>query len=107
MFIVVSCTGVHGFEEKSKFHVPEYMDLKKKQNIMYPGTWIGRKNKIPCTGVHESERKKILCVAQVVGEGRHKKNIFFGNFFQHVKKLINFRTFVKIKVAKFKLNHLG
>jgi hypothetical protein len=59
----ILCTGVHGFEEKSKFHVPRvhgfeektkyhvpgYMDLKKKQNIMYPGTWIGRKTKIPCT----------------------------------------------------------
>ena len=51
--INISCTPVHGFEEKSKFHVPGYMDLKKKQNIMYPGTWIWRKNKIPCTGVHE------------------------------------------------------
>ena len=38
--INISCTPVHGFEEKSKFHVPGYMDLKKKQNIMYPGTWI-------------------------------------------------------------------
>ena len=38
--IKISCTGVHGFEEKSKFHVPGYLDLKKKQNIMYPGTWI-------------------------------------------------------------------
>ena len=32
---------------------------------------------------------------------------FFGNFFQHVKKLINFWNFVKIKVAKFKLNQTG
>jgi hypothetical protein len=32
--IQISCTGVHGFEEKSKFHVLGYMDLKKKQNIM-------------------------------------------------------------------------
>ena len=30
-----------------------------------------------------------------------------GNFFKHVKKLFNFWNFVKIKVAKFKLNHLG
>ena len=30
----------------------------------------------------------------------------FGNFFQHVKKLPNFWNFVKIKVAKFKLNHM-
>ena len=31
-----SCTRVHEFEEKTKFHVPGYMDLKKKQNSMYP-----------------------------------------------------------------------
>ena len=31
--IKISCTRVHAFEEKSKFHVPGYMDLKKKQNI--------------------------------------------------------------------------
>ena len=29
---------VHGIEEETKFHVPGYMDLKKKQNSMYPGT---------------------------------------------------------------------
>ena len=29
------------------------------------------------------------------------------NFFQHVKKLLNFWNFVNIKVAKFKLDHLG
>ena len=34
-------------------------------------------------------------------------SFFFGNFFQHVKKLLKFWNFVKIKVAKFKLNHLG
>ena len=32
---------------------------------------------------------------------------FFGNLFKHVKKLPNFWNFVKIEVAKFKLNHLG
>ena len=76
----MSCTRVHGFEEKTKFNVPGYMNLKKKI---------------------------FLCVAQAVVVGRHKKKIFFGNFFQHVKKLIDFGNFVKIKVAKFKLNHLG
>ena len=65
---------------KTKFNVPGYMNLKKKI---------------------------FLCVAQGVGVARHKKYFFFGNFFQHVKKLINFGNFVKIKVAKFKLNHLG
>ena len=29
--------------------------------------------------------------------------LIFGIFFQHVKKLLNFQNFVKIKVAKFKL----
>ena len=33
--------------------------------------------------------------------------IFFGNFFKHVKKIFNFWNVVKIKVAKFKLNHFG
>ena len=105
--INISYTPVHGFEEKSKFHVPGYMDLKKKQNIMYPGTWIWRKNKIQCTGVHESEKKILMCSSGGGGGPAQKKNIFFGNFFQHVKKLINFGNFVKIKVSKFKLNHLG
>ena len=31
---------------------------------------------------------------------------FFGNFFQHVKKLLNFWNFINIKVAKSKLDHL-
>ena len=35
--IKISCTRVYGFEKKSKFHVPGYMDLKKKQNSMYMG----------------------------------------------------------------------
>ena len=33
--------------------------------------------------------------------------IFFGNFFQHVNKLLKFWNFLNIKLAKFKLNHLG
>ena len=28
----------HGFEEETKVHVPGYMDLKKKQKSMYPVT---------------------------------------------------------------------
>ena len=58
---------VHGFEEITKYHVPRYIDLKKKQNSMY--------------------------------------NLTF--FFHHVKKLLNFWNFVNIKVANSKLNHLG
>ena len=32
--------------------------------------------------------------------------LFFGNFFQHVKKLLKFWNFLNIKLAKLKLNHL-
>ena len=105
--IKISCTRVHGFEEISKFHVPGYMDLKKKQNIMYPGTWIWRKNKIPCTGIHESEKNTLMCSSGGGGGPAQFFFIFFANFFQYVKKLINFGNFLKIKVAKFKFNHLG
>ena len=41
------------------------------------------------------------------GGGGGPEQFFFGNFFQHVKKLLNFWNFVSIKVAKFKLNYLG
>ena len=41
------------------------------------------------------------------GGGPAQKIFFFGNFFQHVKKLINFGNFVNIKVAKFKLYLFG
>jgi hypothetical protein len=37
--IKIPCTRVHGFEEKTKYHVLGYMDLKKKQNSMYRETW--------------------------------------------------------------------
>ena len=43
-----------------------------------------------------------------MGEGglaQEKKG--FVNFFQHMKKLLNFCNFVNIKVAKSKLNHSG
>ena len=75
----ISWTRVHGFAEEIKFHVPGYMNLKKKI---------------------------LLCAAQGVGVAR-RNFFFFGNFFQHVKKLFNFWNFVNIKVAKSKLNHLG
>ena len=89
--------------KKSIFHVPGYMDLKKNQNSMYPGTWIWRKNKIPCTGVHKSERKIFLCIPQ----GGVVDFFVLDKFFQHVKKILNFWNFVSIKVAPFMLNHLG
>jgi hypothetical protein len=33
----IPCTRARGFEEKTKYHVPGYMDLKKKQNSVYQG----------------------------------------------------------------------
>ena len=50
-----------------------YMDLKKKQNSMYMNL-----------------KKIFLCVAQAVGVDRC-------NFFEYVKKLLNFWNFVNIK----------
>jgi hypothetical protein len=41
---------ISGFEEKTKYHVPMYMDLKKKQNSMYMNL----------------KKKIFLCVAQGV-----------------------------------------
>ena len=111
-------------ETKSKLHVPWYMDLKKYQNSMYPGTWIWRKSKISCTRVHEltwiwrknkilftrihESEKKILMCSSGSGGGPAQKKIFFLPFFFNMwKKQSNFGNFVKIKVSKFKLNHLG
>ena len=71
----IPCTRVRGLEEKTKYHVPGYMNLKKKQNIMYMNL----------------KKTIFLCVAQGVGEARRKMFFsFFDNFFQHVKKLTNF-----------------
>ena len=69
-----SCTRVHEFEEKTKFHVPGYMDLKKKQNSMYP--------------VHESEKTKSWDILKKSGWGRlgAKKNFRFVSFFANSKK---------------------
>ena len=47
------------------------MDLKKNQNSVYPGTWLEKKN--PCTGVHESERKKNLMCSSGGGGGPVQK----------------------------------
>ena len=106
--IKIPCTRVHGFEEKSKFRVPGYIDLKKKQNSIYPGTWCFVFSSNPCTRVHGFLIFTIIVCIELMGWWTGFLFFyFFGNFFQHVKKLINFRNFVKIKVAKFKLNHLG
>ena len=41
------------------------------------------------------------------GGGGGPVQFIFGILFQHVKKLLNFWSFVNIKVAKSKSNHLG
>ena len=56
------------------------------------------------------ERSIIVCIELFYsswGEDRYISFSDFGNFFQHVKKLLNFWNFVNIKMAKSKLNHLG
>ena len=65
---------------------------------MFKKTWkkIAKIKKQICTPIWYPKGKKI---AQGV-EDR-------ANFFQHVKKLLNFWNFVNIKVAKSKLDHLG
>ena len=65
-------------KKKTKFHVPGYMNLKK--NILMYSSGVDRS-------------KKIFLVLD--------------KFFQHVKKILNFWNFVNIKVAPFKLDHLG
>ena len=84
--IKIPCTRIHGFEEKTKHHVPGYMDLKIKQNSMYQGTWIWK--------------KKILCVAQAVGVARHKKKCFFCQFFSICEKINQFWEFCKDQSVK-------
>ena len=54
--------------------------------------------------VHESEKKKYFLI--MGGWTVFLFSFFFGNFFQQVKKLLNFWDAVNIKVAKFKLDHL-
>ena len=38
----ISCTRVHGCEEKTKFHVPGYMNLKKKFSCVAQGVEVAR-----------------------------------------------------------------
>ena len=61
--IKIPCTRVHGFENKTKYHVPGYMDLKNKQNSMYRSTWIWKKN-LMCSSGGEGgpvQKKIIFC----------------------------------------------
>ena len=85
--IKIPCTRVHGFEEKAKYHVPGYMDLKKKQNSMYRDTWIWK--------------NIFLCVAQVRG-WRWTGAIFcfFWQFFSTCEKIIQFLEFCKYQGGK-------
>ena len=54
------------------------------------------------------KKKIFLCVAQGDGGGPEQKKFGGGgNFFSTCEKINHFGNFVKIKVAKFKLNHLG
>ena len=62
---------------------------------MYPGTWNFVFSSNPCTRVH----------GMMGGWTGFLFSFFSGNFFQHVKKLLNFWNFVNIKVAKSKLDH--
>ena len=102
-------------------HVPQYMEFCIFFKSMYPCTWyfvfssnpcpwvhrFEKKKKIPCTGVHESEKK--YSYVYLKGRVGDRSNFFLvlDKFFQHVKKILNFWNFVNIKVAQFKLNHLG
>ena len=89
------CTRVHDILFCFQIHVPGYMEFWFLLKSMYTGSW----NLIFFI---------ILMCSSGGGGGPAQKKYFLGAiFFQHVKKLINFGNFVKIKVAKFKLNHLG
>ena len=76
----ISCTEVHEFEEKLKFHVhgfeeitkyhlPRYMDLKKKQNSMY---------QVPGTGYMNLKKNILMCSSGGGGGPAQKKKNFFG-----------------------------
>ena len=92
-----------------QIHVSRYMEFCFFFKSMYPGTWNFDISSNPCTQVHDILIIffTILMCSSGGGGGPAQKKNFFANFFQHVKKLINFGNFVKIKVAKFKLNQTG
>jgi hypothetical protein len=74
------------------------MDLKKKQNIMYPYMDLKKKQN-SMYGVHESE-KIFLCVAQGVEVARRKNNIFFWQFFSTCEKITQFSRCCKYQGGK-------
>ena len=104
-----SYTPVHWILFYLQIHVPGYMMFCFFFKSMYPGTWNFDFSSNPCTPVHGIQIFFIILMCSSGGGGgpAQKNNFFLAIFFQHVKKLINFWSFVKIKVAKFKLNHLG
>ena len=95
IFYSDSCTPVHWILFFLQIHVPGYMKFRFFFKSMYPGTW------------NLDFYTILMCSSGGGGGPAQKKPKNFANFFQHVKKFINFGNFVKIKVAKFKLNHLG
>ena len=78
----ISCTGVHGILIFLQIHVPRYMKFDFFFHYSYVKTHGGGWPGILFFGI-------------------------FGIFFQHVKIFLNFLNFVKIKMAKFKLNQMG
>ena len=104
-----SCTPVHWILFYLQIHVPGYMMFCFFFKSMYPGTWNFDFSSNPCTPVHGIQIFFIILMCSSGGGGGPAQKIIFflAIFFQHVKKLINFGNFVKIKVATFKLNHSG
>ena len=89
------CTRIHDIMFFLQIYVPGYMEFWFFFKSMYPGTW-------------NLDFVSLLMCSSGGGGGPVQKIFFlFAKFFQHVKKLFNFWNFVKIKMAKFKLNHLG
>ena len=85
--IKISCTRVHGFEEKTKYHVPGYMEFWIFFKSMYPSTW----NLIFFS--------LFLCVAQVV-EARVFISFYFWHFFSTCEKISQFFEFCKDQGGK-------
>ena len=89
------CTRVHDVLFFLQIHVSGYMEFWFFFKSMYTGTW-------------NLDFVSLLMCSSGGGGGPVQKIFFlFAKFFQHVKKLFNFWNFVKIKMAKFKLDHLG
>ena len=116
-----SCTPVHWILFYLQIHVPGYMIFCFFFRSIYPGTWYFVFSSNPSTRVHgiliflqihvPGYMKYwffslFLCVAQVA-EARVFIFLFFWQFFSRCYFFFNFWNFVKIKVAKFKLNQTG